>query len=162
MLLWDRDTRIRHSLWTAVLSLLTAILALWYLFWWWRLGELPGGSSPPGIFCGVLAGSLFIFESLLVVRKTELFRTWRLIGSARLWLEMHIFLGIFLLPLVMGHTRLLTHWGGWLTTVTAALFVGVYLSGWWGIWMQWWLPTRLFQTIPHETIYSQIPSLTRD
>ena len=160
MLLFDPDARARHWVWTAALCLLTFVLTGWYAFTAIRFGELPGGSSPPGIFCGIIAGALFVFESLLVLRKTPIFRTERRIGSAKLWLEIHVFLGIFLLPLVLFHTRLLTHWGGWLTTIVAALFLAVYLSGWWGIMVQQWLPTRLLQTIPHETIYSQIPSLT--
>ena len=68
---------------------------------------------------------------------------------------------IFLLPVVFFHTRFLTHWGGWLTTIVAALFLAVYLSGWWGLLVQQWLPRRLLQSIPHETIYSQIPALTK-
>jgi len=161
MLLWNADARRRYGVWTVVLIVVTAFLGIWYAVTWFRLGELPGGSSPPGLFCGVVAFVLFLFESALVLRKTPWLRTNRRIGSAKGWLEAHIFLGIFLLPLVLFHTRMLTHWGGTLTTIVAALFVAVYLSGWWGLLVQQWLPRRLLQTIPHETIYSQIPSLTR-
>jgi hypothetical protein len=159
MLVLDAKVRRRLWVWGAFLSLMTIAIGIWYAVSGIRLGELPGSSTPPGLVCGIAAGLLFVFESLLILRKTPWFRTKRWLGTARLWLEVHIFLGILTLPLVFFHTRLLSQWGGGLTIAVTAIFLAVYASGIYGLVLQHLLPRRLLQTIPEETIRSQIDRL---
>ena len=49
--------------------------------------------------------------------------------------------------------------GGPLTTVTLILFLLVTLSGIWGLIMQQWLPQKMLQEIPGETVATQINRL---
>ncbi|MBC7820900.1 MAG: hypothetical protein IAG10_28790 [Planctomycetaceae bacterium] len=82
-----------------------------------------------------------------------MFRSWRW-GSARLWMKAHIWLGLLTVPLILLHSGF--EWGGWLSTVLAALFAMVIASGIFGLAMQQFLPRKMLVDTPLETIYSQI------
>lgn len=114
--------------------------------------RLPGGSSLPGLACGVVAGLLFVFECLLWPRK-RLLRRWRL-GRLRSWMCAHIWLGLLTLPLVLVHAGVA--WRGTLATTLMIVYALVMASGAFGLLMQQVLPRWMLNTVPDETIYSQI------
>jgi hypothetical protein len=111
----------------------------------------PPPSSPLGILCGVVGGIIVIIEMLILPRKW--FRGKRL-GSTRAWMRWHIWLGLACLPIIIIHAGF--GFGGLLTTVTLSLFLAVIASGVWGLIMQQWLPQKLLEDIPGETVASQI------
>jgi hypothetical protein len=116
--------------------------------WGWP----PPPSSPLGIFCGVVGGAIVIFEMLILPRKW--FRGKRFGGNTRVWMKWHIWMGLICLPIILIHAGF--GFGGYLPAVTLALFLAVTVSGIWGLIMQQWLPQKLLQEIPGETIATQI------
>jgi hypothetical protein len=114
--------------------------------------ELPGGASLVGFWFGVVGGVIILFECFLWVRKKYL-RAWR-IGRTQRWMRAHIWLGLWTVPLLVLHSGL--RWGGTLSTVLLALLLIVVASGIWGLVLQQWLPRRLLDDVPAETIYGQI------
>lgn len=143
-----------HLRWFIAAVLATTAAAVWY--GWEAAGRnrWPGGSSLVGLTYGVLAGGIIVFECLLGLRRTRLFRTARWLGSAQLWMKAHIWLGLFAVPLVVMHTGL--QWGGWLSTLVAGCFALVTASGFFGWFMQNLIPRWLIEAVPTETIHSQI------
>lgn len=118
--------------------------------WTWP----PRPSSPLGVFCGILVGAITFFEMAILPRKW--FRGKRL-GTTRGWMRWHIRMGLIGLPVVLVHAGF--GFGGPLTTVTLVLFLLVTFSGVWGLIMQQWLPQKMLQEIPGETVASQIDRL---
>lgn len=113
--------------------------------------EWLGGSSRPGLICGVVAGAIILFEMLLWPRK--LLRRFRLFPM-KYWMVAHIWLGLASLPLAIAHCGF--HLGGWLPLTLMALFVLTIASGAYGLVMQNVLPRWMLHNIPAETIYEQI------
>ena len=111
----------------------------------------PRPSSPFGVFLGFLLGVFVFFEMALLPRKW--FRGWRL-GATRVWMWLHIWIGLAGLPVVLLHAGF--GFGGPLPAVTLALFLAVTASGVWGLVMQQWLPTKMIDEVPGETVASQI------
>ncbi len=111
----------------------------------------PPASSPLGIFCGVVGGLIVIFEMLILPRKWFRGKRW---GNTRTWMRWHVWMGLICLPVIVVHAGF--GFGGWLTTVTLTLFLLVTVSGIWGLIMQQWLPQKLLEEIPGETVASQI------
>ena len=132
----------------AILARLGALVGLWDMVW------LPVPSSQFGIFCGVVGGAIVFFEMAIVLRKR--WRKWRL-GRTRLWMRLHIWLGLVCLPIILIHAGFA--FGGYLAAVTLVLFLAVTFSGVWGLIMQQWLPQKILADIPGETIASQIDRL---
>jgi hypothetical protein len=126
-----------------LLAAIGAALGLWA----WP----PQPSSPFGVFCGVVAGVIVVFEMLLLPRKW--FRGKRL-GTTRTWMWWHIWLGLICLPVVLVHAGF--GFGGPLPTVTLILFLAVTASGIWGLIMQQWLPQKILAEMPGETVASQV------
>jgi hypothetical protein len=118
--------------------------------WTWP----PQPSSPLGVFCGVVGGVIVFFEMLILPRKW--YRGKRL-GRTRAWLQWHVWMGLICLPVILVHAGF--GFGGPLTTVTLILFLLVTASGIWGLIMQQWLPQKMLQDIPGETIAAQIDRL---
>jgi hypothetical protein len=114
-------------------------------------GTLVGGGSASGLLCGIVAGSVIVFEMLLWPRKK--FRRLRLI-PAKYWLAAHIWLGIAAIPLAFVHSGF--HLGGWLPTSFSVLFALTILSGFYGLAVQQFLPRWMLRNLPSETIYNQI------
>jgi hypothetical protein len=123
----------------------------WYLAASLGSGTWPGGSSLPGFTFGVSGGLIIIFECLLWARKQV--RVWR-IGQAQTWMRAHIWLGLLSVPLLVFHSGFVL--GGTLSRVLLLLFLLVIFSGLWGLALQQFLPRRMLDDVPAETIYSQI------
>jgi hypothetical protein len=144
---WPRDRP-----WIIGIAVATAAAVAWYVVEWAGSGRLPGGSSRPGLVYGILGGLIILYELLLWPRKRV--RSWRL-GSAQAWLRAHVWLGLLCLPLVLMHARLLVI-GGLLNIALMGIFLVVIASGIWGLWLQQFLPGRLLDEVPAETIREQI------
>jgi hypothetical protein len=153
----DRRNWSPHQLWFLLtLIALVGMIAL-YMAAALAAHELPGGASLVGFWFGVAGGLIILFECFLWVRKKYL-RAWR-IGRTQRWMRAHIWLGLWVVPLLVMHGGL--RWGGTLSAVLLALTLIVVASGIWGLVLQQWLPRRLLDEVPAETIYGQIDHVTQ-
>lgn len=158
MLILGRKHFAEHRKWAWFVVLCSLFFAAWFVFEANRQGQWPSGGSAVGLISGTLAGMIMFFEMFLWPRKT-LFRAWR-IGRTKHWLKAHHWLGILCLPLALLHGGFHFSLGqsqiagmlSWLTLI-------VVLSGVLGAWIQNILPRRMLETLPGETIVSQIPQV---
>jgi hypothetical protein len=111
----------------------------------------PGGGSLMGLVYGSLGFGFMAFVTLLALRKK--FPIWR-IGRTTTWMRGHLWLGALSFPLILLHAGFL--WGHGLTSVMMWLFLFVYVSGFFGAWLQHTMPRRILREVPMETIYDQI------
>jgi len=123
---------------------------------WYGLATLgtvpwPAASGPLGVGLGLAGAAIIFFEMALAPRKW--FRGWRL-GKAKTWMRLHILFGLVVLPVIVIHSGFA--WGGTLSTATMIVFLLVIASGIYGLALQQWLPKKIFDEIPSETIASQI------
>lgn len=121
-----------------------------------RMTVAQGGGTAVGLTFGIIALGFMIFAGLLGVRKR-----WRIIriGSARVWMKAHLWLGFLALPMVLFHAAF--HARGLLAFILLTLTIIVVVSGIYGAWLQHTLPTRMFREVPYETIYDQIPVIRK-
>jgi hypothetical protein len=150
----NRDEFPRHVPWIVGCLAVAVLSAVWYGAAYLGSGGWnfrPGGSQPAGFTFGVVGGLICLFEFLLWPRKQR--RAWRL-GRVQVWMRAHIWLGLLAVPLLVLHTGF--RWGGLLSTVLMILFLLVIASGVWGLVVQQFLPSRMFERVPAETIFSQI------
>jgi hypothetical protein len=147
----DRESLSRHRRWIVAVLAALVITVGWYFAAALAAGELPGGGSLPGFTFGMAGGVIIIFEFLLWPRKR--YRKARL-GSAQLWLRAHIWLGLFVLPLLILHSGF--RLGGTLSMVLLLLLIVVVVSGIVGLVLQQFVPSRLLEEVPAETIPTQL------
>ena len=114
----------------------------------------PRPSGPLGFACGVGVGAIVLFEMLLAPRK---WLRGRRLGATRVWMKVHVWLGLASLPLVLVHAGF--GLGGPLPAATLVLFLLVFASGVWGLALQQWLPQKFLTDTPGEVIVAQIPVL---
>jgi hypothetical protein len=126
-------------------------IVLWYAMASAGAIKWPEASGPVGVFLGIVGGIIIVFEMALAPRKW--FRGTRL-GVARLWMRWHIWLGLLVLPVIVIHSGFA--WGGTLSAATMVLFLITIASGVWGLIVQQWVPKRIFDEIPGETVASQV------
>jgi hypothetical protein len=147
----DKRNLRQHLPWIAFFVAATLAASAWYFFAAYGSDRLPGGSSLPGFTFGVIGGLFMLFEFFLWPRKK--LRTWR-IGRAQTWMRAHIWLGLLTVPLIVLHSGF--RLGEQLSAVLMILFAIVIASGLWGLALQQFVPKRMLNEIPGETIYSQI------
>jgi hypothetical protein len=152
---WRQFHRVRFRWILAV----TVVALLGYAAEACSTGSLPGGSSLSGGLSGLLAGLLIIYLFLYGCRKVWGFRWIFRRRSTAHQLARHIWLGLLTFPLVFLHSGCLLRWGGLLTTALLGVYLGVFASGLWGLWVQQRFPKRLLRDLPDETIRVQIPAL---
>lgn len=117
------------------------------------LSEQPwSGGSAIGLTFGISGFGIMVFAGLLSVRKK--FRIWR-VGRAQTWMRGHLWLGLLSLPIILFHAGF--SFGGPLTRVMMWLFIIVIVSGVAGAALQHVLPRVMFERLPMETIYEEIP-----
>jgi hypothetical protein len=112
------------------------------------------GATPLGLFYGALSLAIFLFASVLGVRKKR--RLWR-IGNVQVWLRAHIWLTILTIPLIAFHCGF--HSGGPQTTTLVALYAIVMGSGFFGLALQNFLPRLMKDMVTREVVYEQIPHI---
>ncbi len=100
----------------------------------------------------VLLGVLF-FLAAFNIRKKLTFLP--MLGTARMWMQIHIYMGLSTFVMFGMHVN----WripNGWFEGTLATLFMGVALSGVYGLYITRVLPRRL-SSLPEEIIYERIP-----
>jgi hypothetical protein len=141
-----------HQPWAVATAAILAAAAAVYLAAV-SLSEQPwSGGSTIGLAYGISGFGLMVFAGLLSVRKK--FRIWR-VGRAQTWMRGHLWLGLLSLPIVLFHAGFA--FGGPLTRVMMWLFIIVIVSGVAGAALQHVLPRVMFERLPMETIYEEIP-----
>jgi hypothetical protein len=115
---------------------------------WWDWPPRP--ASPFGAATGFGLLLVVLFELALWPRKALRGRP---LGPTRVWLRLHVWAGLAGLPLVLVHAGFGV--GGPLPAVTLVLFLAVTASGVWGLAVQQWLPQKILDDIPEETVASQ-------
>ncbi len=151
-MLINRDNWKLHRTWI-VLGTCGLILAVIGLYDFSEGGfRFPGGSSTTGYLLGVVAGLIIVFEVLLWPRK-KLMRRWR-IGRVRTWMSAHIWLGLLTVPLSLVHSGF--PWSGSVASMTMILLLVVVGSGVFGLCLQHYIPRKMTQSWPNETVYTQI------
>lgn len=158
-----------HAPWLAFVLLATAF-AIWLYLGNFRPPSLPAalqlpstliqkpsdhrsvGGTPVGLIFGAIALAIFVFASLLGVRKKLVL--WR-IGTVQRWLRAHIWLSLLTIPLVILHSGF--RLGGPMTTLLVLLYVVVMVSGIYGLVLQHKMPGIMMERLPAESVYEQIP-----
>lgn len=107
-----------------------------------------------GLAFGIFAALLFVFEMLYPVRRPRA----RPLGTARAWIQAHVYLGLLALVAVLAHAGFSLPSGGmgwWLL----GLSVWTTLTGLLGVWLQKWIPSALAEGLQVEALYERIPAL---
>jgi hypothetical protein len=161
-----------HRPWAIGVALATLVAALLYganVHPRWVPLPLPAffGASPPalrsvggtplGLVFGSLALLIFLFAAALGLRKKK--RLWPL-GPVQLWLRAHLWLSVLTLPLVVFHCGWRT--GGAHTTWLIVLYGLVMLSGFFGVFVQHFVPGLMKERLPREIVFEAIPQIRRD
>ncbi len=128
-------------------------ILVWYvgsalLGWAW-----PVADGRFGVITGLI-GFVIILSEILFWPRKALLRKFRWLGRARPWMWCHIVLGLVCVPIIVLHSGF--DWGGRLSATTMVLFLVVIVSGVWGLVMQQWLPQKILNDIPSETVASQV------
>ena len=112
------------------------------------------GGTPLGLIFGAISFAIFIFATLLGVRKKV--ALWRL-GTLQRWMRAHIWLTLLTVPLVLLHSGF--RLGGPMTTLLLALYAIVMVSGIYGLILQHQMPHLMKERLPAETVFEQIPHI---
>ena len=151
IVLINRETWPQHRPWVVLVVAIALAATAWEVTVRVSERSWPSGGSLPGLTFGVVGGLIMLFEFALWPRKKV--RVWR-IGRAQAWLRAHIWLGLLTIPLIAFHSGF--RLGGPLATTLLVLFTIVILSGLFGLALQQFLPRKMLDEVPAETIYSQI------
>jgi hypothetical protein len=116
----------------------------------------PRGGTIMGLFFAALGTGIIVFECLLGLRKK--YPASR-IGRVRTWVRAHVWLGALAFLLLLMHSGF--RWGHGLAGVLMWLFAAILSSGIFGVCLQNYLPRRMTESTPRETIFEQIPTVVR-
>jgi hypothetical protein len=114
------------------------------------------GGSLMGLFFAALGTGVIVFECLLSLRKRYPASP---LGRMKTWVSAHVWLGLLSFLLILMHAGF--HWGSGLAGVLMWLFAVILASGIFGVALQNYIPRRMTELVPHETIYEQIPTVIR-
>jgi len=119
-------------------------------------GGLSGGSIP-GLLYGIAGSALMIYAGLLAaLRKVP---AWWWIGSRKVWLKGHIWLGLLSGVLILCHSGF--HWGGLVERALWIVFGLTLVTGIFGLFLQQFLPRLITTRVSCEGPYEQIPHLSK-
>lgn len=110
-----------------------------------------------GLFFGILAALLFVFEMLYPARRPAA----RPFFTARNWIQAHVYLGAVAFVMVVIHAGFSWPHGGmgwWLFLLS----LWVTLTGLLGVWLQKWIPSILAEGLQVEALYERIPGLVEE
>jgi hypothetical protein len=107
-----------------------------------------------GLVFGILAALFFVFEMLYPVRRPRA----RPLGTAKAWLQAHVYLGAVAFIGVLAHSDFSWPHGamGWWLLSLSAWTTGTGLLG---VWLQKWVPVALSDGLRVEALYERIPAL---
>jgi hypothetical protein len=114
------------------------------------------GGSMAGLFFAAMGTAAIIFECLLSLRKKYPASP---LGRVKTWLSAHVWLGLLSFLLILEHSGF--HWGQGLAALLMWIFAVILVSGIFGVAMQNYIPRRMTELVPRETIYEQIPTVIR-
>jgi hypothetical protein len=117
----------------------------------------PRGGTALGLSFGFAGTALIVFECLLSLRKKFPASPF---GQAKTWMKGHIWLGFLSFLLILFHSG--WHWGRGIAGLLMWIFLFITLSGLLGLALQHYLPRRLTELVPRETVYEQIPLVIRE
>ncbi len=140
-----------HRWWALATVAVAVAAAMFYAGYAVRTRYGASGGSPEGLFFGITGTAMMLVAGVLPARRKLLL--WRL-GSALLWMKMHVWLGLLAIPFILFHSAFA--WGGPLTTALMVLFYIVVASGIFGLVLQQFVPAAMTRQVPLETIHSQI------
>ena len=107
-----------------------------------------------GLLFGIVASLAFVFEMAYPYRRSRA----RPLGTARRWLQAHVYLGALAFLAVLIHAGF--HWpGGSMGWALLLLSAWTTLSGLVGVWLQKWLPIVMSEGLRVEALYERIPAL---
>jgi hypothetical protein len=116
----------------------------------------PRGGSILGLFFAALGTGVIVFECLLGLRKRYPASP---LGRVKTWVSAHVWLGLLSFLLILMHSGF--RWGSGLAGVLMWLFAAILASGIFGVALQNYIPRRMTELVPRETIYEQIPTVIR-
>jgi hypothetical protein len=132
-----------------------AVMALYFVYAA-SMPNGPSGRSVPGLLFGTAGTAVILFEVLLSARKKlPAFP----LGRLRIWLSAHVWLGLLSYLLILCHAG--WRWGHGIAGLLMWLFLMITVSGVWGMVLQHYLPRRMTELVPRETVYEQIPLVIR-
>jgi hypothetical protein len=107
-----------------------------------------------GLFFGIAAALAFVLEMAYPLRRPQA----RLFGTAKAWLQIHVYVGAVAFVGVLAHAGFRWPGGamGWGLLLLSAWVCG---SGLVGVFLQKWLPAALAEGLRVEALYERIPSL---
>jgi len=140
-----------HTRWAVTTIAISAAAAALYAYETSTSAYGVSGGSRLGLTFGITGTSCMVLAGLLAARKTV--STWR-IGSAFLWMKMHLWLGLLAVPLILFHSGF--RFGGPLTACLMVLFYLVIASGVFGLILQQFIPALMRARVPLETVRGQI------
>lgn len=144
-----------HKRWIAATAVLTVAATALYL---WRYYATPGGLTGGnliGLWYGVIGSGLMIYAGLLsLLRRVP---SWWWIGSRRVWLRGHVWLGSLSGLFIVYHSGF--RWGGPLELILWVVLILTLATGVFGLLVQQFLPRVLTTRIASEAPYEQIPHL---
>jgi hypothetical protein len=114
------------------------------------------GGSLLGLFFASLGTCIIVFECLLGLRKRYPASPF---GRVQTWLSAHVWFGLLSFLLILEHSGF--RWGGGLAALLMWIFLVIVVSGIFGVAMQNYIPRRMTELVPHETIEVQIPTVIR-
>jgi vacuolar-type H+-ATPase subunit I/STV1 len=144
-----------HKRWFAVTTGIAVATTAFYL-WCYRStpGGLTGGSLV-GLWYGLIGSALMVYAGLLsLLRRVP---SWWWIGSRKVWLRGHIWLGLLSGLFIFYHSGF--RWGGPLELVLWIVLLLTLATGIFGLLLQQFLPRILTTRIASEAPYEQIPHL---
>jgi hypothetical protein len=107
-----------------------------------------------GLVFGIVAALVFVFEMAYPYRRSRA----RPLGTARRWLQAHVYLGALAFLAVLLHAGFHLPGGlmGWALLILSGWTT---LSGLVGVWLQKWLPRVMAEGLKVEALYERIPAL---
>jgi len=100
-----------------------------------------------GLFFGIVASLVFVFEMAYPYRRSRA----RPLGTARRWLQAHVYLGALAFLAVLIHAGF--HWpGGFMGWALLLLSAWTTLTGLVGVWLQKWLPIVMSEGLRVEAL----------
>ena len=116
----------------------------------------PRGGSWMGLFFAAFGTGIVVFECLLGLRKR--FPASRL-GRVKTWVRAHVWLGLLSFLLILMHSGF--KWGHGLAGAHDVDFCRDPRQRDLRVFLQNWLPRRMTELTPRETIFEQIPTVVR-
>jgi hypothetical protein len=151
LLLFERS----QKRWAWAFVLLTVLSVGPYL---WLYHTTPGGltgGDVVGMWYGVAGSLLMLYAGALSLARR--FPSWWWIGSRKVWLRGHVWLGTLSGVLILCHSG--GRWGGTLEFILMVLTLLVLLTGAAGLALQNVLPRLITARIASEAPYEQVPHL---